>query len=382
MGLPTTATEARGIKRKRHEGQHKQHVKPQTSDSTTSSPDTTKSRPDTTTSAKQHSSPDDHATACISSSTTPRPSQQKQDAERRHRPVKNATVNGPQARRVADLLASRAALPITAHKSAIISALRESPVLLLTGATGSGKSTQLPQYLLDAPWRKARIAVTQPRRVAAINLARRVADELGTPLGRAGPAARVGYNVRFDDNVGKNNEVKFLTEGMLLQEMLRDPSLKEYDVVVVDEVHERSVNVDLILGFLWNLVLGTGELASRRNGRKLRVVVMSATANTETLSAFFEEGSAVEKSNQSQNSRQVNTVAVEGRQHPVQITYLPHPTNDFLEAALKCIFQVHCKEAMPGDVLVFLTGQETIQSLQKNVEEVAQNLTAEYPKVY
>ena len=161
---------------------------------------------------------------------------------------------------------------------------------MLSGETGSGKSTQLPQFLLSAKWRKHRIAVTQPRRVAAINLARRVAQELGTPVGKSSPAARVGYSVRFDDNVGKSNEIKFLTEGMLLQEMLKDPGLGEYDVVVVDEVHERSVNVDLILGFLRNLVLGQGQGGKKRKGRQLKVVVMSATADTERLSEFFDEG--------------------------------------------------------------------------------------------
>ncbi|GAB7337729.1 hypothetical protein MBLNU457_g3009t1 [Dothideomycetes sp. NU457] len=324
---------------------------------------------------------------------------------------------GQHAGRRAALEKARSELPITAHKSSIIASLNQTDILLLSGETGSGKSTQLPQFLLTSPWRKNRIAVTQPRRVAAINLARRVADELGTSVGKSSPAAKVGYSVRFDDNVGRSNDIKFLTEGMLLQEMLRDPGLSEYDVVVVDEVHERSVNVDLILGFLKNLAPGVGPGAKKRKGRKLKIVVMSATADIERLTEFFEQGykqetnltndelrtvaaetnvdqnatkttqtdtvsqKAAKSAINGQESRSVSLCAVQGRQYPVQTIYLPEPAQDFSDAALRCIFQIHCKEPMPGDILVFLTGQETIQSLQKNVEEYAQSLTHEYPRM-
>ena len=344
------------------------------------------------------------------------------------------TAFSPANKRAA-LLKARQELPIFPHSSSIVSALTDTDVLLLSGETGSGKSTQLPQFLLDAPWCTGRIAVTQPRRMAAISLARRVADELGSPLGKNSPASRVGYSVRFDDNVGRaKTGVKYLTEGMLLQEMLRDPGLAEYSVVVVDEVHERSVNVDLILGFLRDLVVGRGAGAKKRKGRKLKIVVMSATADTEGLKRFFEdgfqeqgqsekatngiinggpkngteaknsgdaqsdeswsglsdtEGEARNASNKAKSlgnpkglsSDRVSMCFVKGRQYPVQTIYLPDPIQDFAEAALKCIFQVHCKEPMPGDILVFLTGQDTVQSLQKNVEEYAQGLTADYPKV-
>jgi len=310
---------------------------------------------------------------------------------------------GQNASRRNALEKARSELPITAHKSAIIASLNQTDILLLSGETGSGKSTQLPQFLLSTPWRRNRIAVTQPRRVAAINLARRVADELGTPVGKSSPAAKVGYSVRFDDNVGRSNDIKFLTEGMLLQEILRDPGLSEYDAVVVDEVHERSVNVDLILGFLKNLALGVGPGTKKRKGRKLKIVVMSATADIERLTEFFEQGhtqtddtandelsiqqtdtvsqKTVKSAVNGQESRSVSLCSVQGRQYPVQTIYLPEPAQDFSDAALRCIFQIHCKEPMPGDILVFLTGQETIQSLQKNVEEYAQSLTHDYPKM-
>jgi len=276
--------------------------------------------------------------------------------------------------------------------------------------------------------------------MAAISLARRVADELGSPLGKASPAAKVGYSVRFDDNVGRGNRIKYLTEGMLLQEILRDPGLCDYGVVVVDEVHERSVNVDLILGMLRELLVGRGKGAKRRKNKavgELRVVVMSATADVEALKSFFEEGfeglsdhyagsnqatftvvegddarseeswsgfsssddDVKEKrangmttltngkmngkalTNGDSRTYRISTCFVQGRQFPVQDIYLPQPIQDFSEAALKCVFQVHCKEPMPGDILVFLTGQDTVQTLQRSIEEYAQSLTNAYPKV-
>lgn len=275
-------------------------------------------------------------------------------------------------------------LPIRPHAEYIRSSLAQTDVLIISGETGSGKSTLVPQFLLSAPWRSKRhIAVTQPRRVAAINLARRVAEELGTPVGRA-PNAKVGYSVRFDDNVGRHNAIKFLTEGMLLQEMLRSPGLDEYDVVIVDEVHERSVNVDLILGFLKDLVTDAETRRKKRKGHKLKVVIMSATADVDAFKAFFNKLDITADSQKSEDQVTrdiVSTCFVKGRQHPVETIYLPKPADDFLEAALKVILQVHCKEPMPGDILVFLTGQETIVSLQKSLEEYASKLGPEYPKV-
>jgi ATP-dependent RNA helicase DHR2 len=131
------------------------------------------------------------------------------------------------------------------------------------------------------------IAITEPRRVAAITLARRVAEEMGTPLGSSSPASKVGYSVRFDKSTSPSTKIKFLTEGMLLQEILRDPWLTQYSAVIVDEVHKRGVNVDLILGFVRNIAAGRLE---GRGGIPLKVAVMSATAEMERLDSFFEEG--------------------------------------------------------------------------------------------
>ena len=186
--------------------------------------------------------------------------------------------------RAKSLETARKTLPIWSHAKEVRDALLEKDVMLLVGETGSGKSTQVPQMLVEEPWCKPRvvstdgphqsmkvggcIAITEPRKVAAITLARRVAEEMGTPLGSSSPKSTVGYSVRFDQSTSPNTKIKFLTEGMLLQEMLRDPWLKAYSALFVDEVHERGINVDLLLGFLRNMVAGKNE---GRGGVPLKV---------------------------------------------------------------------------------------------------------------
>jgi ATP-dependent RNA helicase DHR2 len=306
-------------------------------------------------------------------------------------------TNNPLHNKKIKLLESRKKLPIWARQQDIKKQLQENDVLVLSGETGSGKSTQLPQFLLESKWCTKCIAVTQPRRVAAISLARRVAEEMGTPLGNSSPASKVGYSVRFDDSTSPSTRIKYLTEGMLLQEMLRDSAMSQYSCVVVDEVHERSANVDLILGFLKGLVAGI----NKKRKTPLKVVIMSATADVEGIARFFGEPmpsgdvlgdddddtiEGAEKKNEVAKqplapSKPVSSLHVEGRQYPVKLSYLDRPTDDVLQSAFERIFQIHCKEPMPGDILVFLTGQETIQSLQKLLEEYANNLTADYPKM-
>ena len=358
----------------------------------------------------------------------------------------------------------RKSLPVWSLAQDVRQGLREKDVMLLVGETGSGKSTQVPQILSTESWCSPRsvtlenpkktvsvggcIAITEPRRVAAITLARRVAEEMGTPLGSSSPASKVGYSVRFDNSTSPCTKIKFLSEGMLLQEMLRDPWLKSYSAVIVDEVHERGINVDLILGFMRNMAAGEVE---GRGGIPLKVVVMSATAEIARLEDFFEEGylakskalgsrqlingdsdnesqwsgisgsyqeeclasaqhdansisdgvadrhkenkierphgkdppestkAIQEKSKQSLSH--VATCHIEGRQHPVTVHYTSEPVQDWVDAALRKIFQIHQKEPMPGDILVFLTGQETVESLENLVTEYALSLSRDVPKM-
>lgn len=315
----------------------------------------------------------------------------------------------PLKEKAKSLYANRKNLPIFPHGDEIRNHLRKNDVMLLVGETGSGKSTQIPQFLVDESWCRPTtvtttgstsdsngdvakdttvggcIAITQPRRIAAISLARRVAEEMGTPLGSSSPASKVGYSVRFDTSTSPSTRVKYLTEGMLLQEMLHDPWLTRYSAVVVDEVHERGVNVDLVLGFLRNLVSGKRE---GRGGLPLKVVVMSATADMESLTGFFQEGfkrlEGPQETTKGETKNDDDDIAVchiKGRQFPVKTIYAPQPVHDFVDAALKAIYQIHYKEPMPGDILVFMTGQETVEALERLVNEYAMGMDPSLPKI-
>ncbi|KAF2864209.1 P-loop containing nucleoside triphosphate hydrolase protein [Piedraia hortae CBS 480.64] len=278
---------------------------------------------------------------------------------------------------------SRKHLPIWSQQSAIRNALDEHNILFLSGSTGSGKSTQLPQFLLNEPWcQSGRIAVTQPRQVAAVTLAIRVAEEMHSPLGRNSPNSKVGYSIRFDNNVSASTRITYLTEGMLLQEMLRDPVLSKYSCIVVDEVHERSINTDLILGFLKQI--------SERGDRKvpLKVVVMSATVDLDSLVRFFggetadsDPKAASNGLSDDKSQAKVAICNVKGRQHPVTTVYLNEPTGDIIGSALERIFKIHRGEALPGDILVFMAGQDYILNLQRQVEKQARGLPKGLPKM-
>jgi ATP-dependent helicase HrpA len=232
-------------------------------------------------------------------------------------------------------------LPISAHAADIAAALASHSVIIVCGATGSGKSTQLPKLCLAAG-RAARgmIGHTQPRRIAARALANRIAAELGTRVGAA-----VGCQVRFEDRTGPDCRVKLLTDGILLRQLTFDPELSAYDTVIIDEAHERSLNIDLLLGSL-------KRLCARRPD--LRVIVTSATIDTQRLAEFFDGAPVID---------------VEGSSYPVQVRYRPlaAPDEDAAELSLPEGIVAAVRELSaadvdpPGDILVFLPGEKHIR---------------------
>ena len=285
--------------------------------------------------------------------------------------------------------AARQALPLWTRRDDICRILQKKDVLVLVGETGSGKSTQVPQFLYQEKWCQRRkvkvnaggsiqeisvggmIAITQPRRVAATTLAHRVSREAGTPLSgqqqsgtEKGSISKglVGYSVRFDHRVPPGTRIKYLTEGMLLQELLRDPHLRQYSAILVDEIHERSVDVDLLSGFLKQIILGD---KAGRGGIPLKVVIMSATANVESIKEFFSKPEPDGSGPALKPNTEAEFLQVEGRQFPVDIVHTPKPVPDIQDTLLKTIFKLHTEEALSDkhgrkDILAFLTGQEEI----------------------
>ncbi|PKS10458.1 hypothetical protein jhhlp_002209 [Lomentospora prolificans] len=299
-----------------------------------------------------------------------------------------------------ELLKTRKSLPIWSYRSQIQAVLRRSDLLIIVGETGSGKSTQTPQFLFREPWCRRQtksvkladgtqrqievggmIAVTQPRRVAATTLAHRVSQEAGCSLGKS-TSGLVGYSVRFDHNVPKGTKIKFLTEGMLLQELLRDPCLCQYSAIIVDEIHERSIDVDLLSGFLKEIQ--SSDL-SGRGGIPLKIVVMSATADVGRIKEFFAPQQEVKDefpdSTKSSEAKPTEILYIKGRQYPVQISHSPKPVPDLQDGLVRSIFKLHTEEPLPGDILAFLTGQEEIESAQRLIEDYAATLASNVPKV-
>ncbi|KAH3151586.1 hypothetical protein KXV34_002656 [Aspergillus fumigatus] len=260
-----------------------------------------------------------------------------------------------------------ALLPIARHRLSLLYLVETYPVTIVVGQTGSGKTTQLPQYLDQAGWcadGKA-IAVTQPRRVAATTVAARVAEEMRCKLGE-----EVGYSIRFEDVTSASTRIKFLTDGMLLREVLVDPLLSRYSIIMVDEAHERSLSTDILLGIL-------KKIMKRRPD--LRIVVSSATLQAEDFLKFFAgeqfqgDGEAGEL-----GGSIGRIISLEGRMYPVDILYLENPAEDYVERAVKTVFDIHLQEG-DGDILVFLTGREEIETTIQLITERAATLHPKTP---
>lgn len=240
-----------------------------------------------------------------------------------------------------DLDAVRKSLPIYSKRPELMQAIADNQILIIVGQTGSGKTTQVPQYLLEDGYCSGgkKVGCTQPRRVAAMSVAARVACEMKCKLGR-----EVGYSIRFEDKTGPSTVVKYMTDGMLLREFLSEPDLGDYSVMMVDEAHERSLHTDILLGLLKDLC---------RLRPDFKLLISSATVNAAKFSAFFDDAPIYH---------------IPGRRFNVDILYTAAPEANYLDAVIVTVLQIHLTQD-EGDVLVFLTGQEEIEFCAENLEE-------------
>ncbi|KAK6458305.1 P-loop containing nucleoside triphosphate hydrolase protein [Scheffersomyces xylosifermentans] len=249
-----------------------------------------------------------------------------------------------------ELLEIRQQLPVYQHKEEIIDYVAQNQVTIIIGETGSGKSTQIPQFLM--PLNKKQIAVTQPRRVAAASLAARVSEEYGCQLGQ-----EVGYQVRFSNVTHpQKTQLKYLTDGMLLRELMMDSKLSKYSTIILDEAHERTVLTDLIMGFLKQLII-------TKSRTDLKIIVMSATLNADLFSKFFNNAPIL---------------FVEGKMYPVAPFYLEDSSEDIVDTMVRSIIQINLSE-QEGDILCFLPGQEEIDNSVTALTQLAPQLPKEAP---
>lgn len=250
------------------------------------------------------------------------------------------------------LIEQRMSLPIYTFKDQLIKAVFDNQILIVIGETGSGKTTQITQYLAESGYTaRGKIGCTQPRRVAAMSVAKRVAEEYGCRLGQ-----EVGYTIRFEDCTSPETVIKYMTDGMLLRECLIDPDMKQYSVIMLDEAHERTINTDVLFGLLKNTVKKRPEL---------KLIVTSATLDAVKFSQYFFEAPIF---------------TIPGRTFPVEILYTKEPETDYLDASLITVMQIHLTEP-PGDILLFLTGQEEIDTACEILYERMKSLGPEVPEL-
>ena len=239
----------------------------------------------------------------------------------------------------------RESLPIYPLKEELLKAIRDHQFIVLVGETGSGKTTQITQYLHEDGYSKlGKIGCTQPRRVAAMSVASRVALEMGVKLGH-----EVGYTIRFEDCTSEKTVIKYMTDGMLLKEFLNEPDLKSYSVMMIDEAHERSLHTDILFGLVKDLARARPDI---------KVIVSSATLEAERFSKYFDDAKIFK---------------IPGRKYPVDIYYTKAPEADYVEAAVITALQIHVTQPS-GDILVFLTGQEEIEAAEKSLRSRTKGL--------
>jgi ATP-dependent RNA helicase DHX8/PRP22 len=229
----------------------------------------------------------------------------------------------------------RESLPIFKFRKQLLEAIEANRILVVVGDTGSGKSTQMTQYLAEAGYAdRGMIGCTQPRRVAAISLAKRVADENGSILGE-----EIGYTIRFEDRSGPQTHIKYMTDGILLRALLYDDTLREYSVIILDEAHERSISTDVLFGLM---------LKTLKKRPDLKLIVTSATLDADKFSSYFNDAPIF---------------SIPGRTFPVEILYSKEPESDYLDAAITTVMQLHLTEPIePGasSILLFLTGRKCL----------------------
>ena len=227
----------------------------------------------------------------------------------------------------------RKTLPVYDYRERFLKAVEDYQVLIVVGETGSGKTTQLPQYLHEAGYtKKGKIGCTQPRRVAAMSVAKRVSEEMGCKLGH-----EVGYSIRFEDCTSEKTILKYMTDGMLLREFLSEPDLRGYSVLIIDEAHERTLHTDVLFGLVKDII---------RFRTDLKLIISSATLDADRFSEYLDNAPKFE---------------IPGRKFPVEIFYTKTPEADYLDAAIVTALQIHVTQEL-GDILVFLTGQEEVDT--------------------
>ncbi|PHH86475.1 hypothetical protein CDD83_10196 [Cordyceps sp. RAO-2017] len=241
---------------------------------------------------------------------------------------------------------TRRSLPIYQYRDQFLEALEQYQILVIVGETGSGKTTQLPQYLHEAGYTKngLKVGCTQPRRVAAMSVAARVAEEVGVKVGN-----EVGYSIRFEDCTSDKTMLKYMTDGMLLREFMTEPDLAGYSALMIDEAHERTVHTDILLALVKDLA---------RERRDLKLLISSATMNATKFSEYFDDAPIFN---------------IPGRRYPVDIYYTPAPEANYLAAAITTTFQIHTTQGR-GDILIFLTGQDEIEAAELEISETARKL--------
>jgi pre-mRNA-splicing factor ATP-dependent RNA helicase DHX15/PRP43 len=248
------------------------------------------------------------------------------------------------------ILKTRRDLPVHQQRDEFLQMYQKSQILVFVGETGSGKTTQIPQFVLydDMPQAQRKlVACTQPRRVAAMSVAQRVAQELDVKLGE-----EVGYSIRFEDMTSQKTILKYMTDGMLLREAMNDHDLTRYSTIILDEAHERTLATDILMGLLKEVVIRRPDL---------KLIIMSATLDAQKFQRYFMDAPLL---------------AVPGRTHPVEIFYTPEPERDYVEAALRTVLQIHATEA-EGDILLFLTGEEEIEDAVRKISLEADEMIRE-----